>query len=164
MMFPKGDDMTVSGISSQHNLLTASRSATRKDWQALEQALNSGDLAGAQTAFAALKSDRSQNTQTASAIQSAQTKSSDSIKAALQKLEQALSAGDLAGAKQAFSDLQAQIQQTRQSRSGLQGAQVNRANDHDQDDAVQTAATGSVGVTNDGPDESGGGSTVNVTA
>ncbi len=95
--------MSVNGVSSSGGLTPAdwqNRFAqVRSDFQALGQALQSGDLAGAQQSFAALLNDRSTAT---SAVAS-----NDSSSNPMAALSKALQSGDLAGAQQAFAALRA---------------------------------------------------------
>jgi len=72
----------------------------RQDMQALQQALNSGDLAGAQQAFEQFKEDF-HTAHHGRALH--QTGVSDTLKQDLQQLQSALKSGDLAGAQQAFA-------------------------------------------------------------
>ncbi len=72
----------------------------RQDLAALQSALESGDLAGAQQAFAQLKQDFHAAHQGRALWQ---TGVSDTLKQDLQQLQSALKSGDLAGAQQAFS-------------------------------------------------------------
>lgn len=72
----------------------------RQDMQALQQALRSGDLAGAQQAFAQFKQDF-HAAHDGNALY--QTGVSDTLKRDLQQLQTALKSGDLAGAQQAFA-------------------------------------------------------------
>jgi len=92
--------MSVSAVSStdgsyQTNLQTAF-TQVQNDFNQLGQALQSGDLAGAQSAFATLQQD----IQNASQSQSGQQQSNWSA------LANALQSGDLAGAQKAFAALQ----------------------------------------------------------
>jgi hypothetical protein len=105
--------MSISSISSATNpFLTSMQSGIKQrnsDFSALGQALNAGDLPGAQQAFSAFQSDQqnlfsimqSQNSQ-----QSNLQNSSNQQSNPLQALQQALSSGDLSGAQQAFAALQ----------------------------------------------------------
>jgi TolA-binding protein len=81
----------------------------RQDLQQLQQALSSGDLAGAQQAFAQFKQDFHAAHNGRALFQ---TGVSDTLKQDLQTLQSALKSGDLAGAQQAFtqfkSDFKAQ--------------------------------------------------------
>ncbi len=72
----------------------------RQDMQALQQALRSGDLAGAQQAFAQFKQDF-HAAHDGHALY--QTGVSDMLKQDLQQLQTALKSGDLTGAQQAFA-------------------------------------------------------------
>jgi hypothetical protein len=72
----------------------------RQDLQALQSALKSGDLAGAQQAFAQLKQDF-HAAHNGRALY--QTGVSDTLKQDLQQLQSALKSGDLARAQQAFT-------------------------------------------------------------
>lgn len=72
----------------------------RQDMQALQQALSSGDLAGAQQAFAQFKQDFHAAHDGHALFQ---TGVSDTLKQDLQQLQTALKSGDLAGAQQAFA-------------------------------------------------------------
>ena len=72
----------------------------RQDMQALQQALRSGDLAGAQQAFAQFKQDF-HAAHNGNALY--QTGVSDTLKQDLQQLQTALRSGDLTGAQQAFA-------------------------------------------------------------
>jgi hypothetical protein len=94
--------MSVSGLDS-----TVSTSAVqnpfqqrRTDFRALASALRSGDLAGAQQAFAAWQQDAQGGPQG----QGAQP--GGSISNDMQSLQKALQSGDLAGAQKAFATLQ----------------------------------------------------------
>lgn len=105
--------MSISNISSATNpFLTSMQSGIKQrnsDFSALGQALNTGDLSGAQQAFAAFQSDQqnlfsilqSQSSQQSN-LQNGGTQQGNP----LQALQQALSSGDLSGAQQAFAALQ----------------------------------------------------------
>ena len=77
----------------------------RQDFEALAQALGSGDLSGAQSAFAALQQDLKNVGQSQSG-QQAGASGQDKFQTALQALSQALSSGDLSAAQSAFASLQ----------------------------------------------------------
>jgi ribosomal protein S20 len=111
--------MSVSPISSsaanpyQAPLVDAFKQRGQ-DFKALGTALQSGDLAGAQQAFAALQKD----TQT---IQSAQSQPSGQNSPGSQDfktLESALNSGDLSGAQKAFATVQQDVQTARKSHGG----------------------------------------------
>ena len=77
----------------------------RQDFEALAQALSSGNLSGAQSAFSALQQD-SKNVGQAQSGQQTGAGGQDRFQTALQALGQALSSGDLAAAQKAFASLQ----------------------------------------------------------
>lgn len=76
------------------------------DFQSLAQALDSGDLASAQQAFATLQQDSPQVSRAVSSATSGGTAASNPVAAAWQTLSQDLQSGDLGGAQQAFAALQ----------------------------------------------------------
>ena len=95
----KGNTMSIGAVTP--NLATSSNfRPERQDMQALQQALNSGDLAGAQQAFAQFKQDF-HGAHNGNALY--QTGVSDTLKQDLQQLQTALKSGDVAGAQQAFA-------------------------------------------------------------
>ena len=95
-----GMSIRSAGIASAYqNSGTSNLQQRRQEFQALGQALQSGDLAGAQKAFAALNPTASNSTQSA---QPAQSNSN------ISQLAQALQSGDLAGAQKAFAAMQSQ--------------------------------------------------------
>jgi len=85
----------------------------RSDFAALGQALKSGDLAGAQSAFAALQADRSgfanalQGASGGNAVPGASAASGSAATDPFSQLAAALASGDLAAAQSAFAALQA---------------------------------------------------------
>ena len=97
--------MTISGISSTssvyQNDMTANVAQRKQDFQSLANALQSGNLADAQKAFAQLQSDGLKTGQTQSSNSQSNSQSSP-----LQALATALQNGDLSGAQQAFAQLQ----------------------------------------------------------
>jgi hypothetical protein len=94
--------MSVSGVSSTDSLYQINQQngwqQVMNDFSQVGQSLQSGDLAGAQKAFATLQEDM-QNVGQSQSGQSSQQQS------ALEQLGQALQSGDLAGAQQAFAAL-----------------------------------------------------------
>jgi DNA-binding FadR family transcriptional regulator len=76
--------------------------AHRKDLKALADALQSGDMAAAQKAFAQLLKD---SPRLAQAVNDTQTASSNPRVADFQTLAKALNSGDLSGAQQAMAQL-----------------------------------------------------------
>ena len=113
--------MTVSTVSLTLTTIQISvQSASNQpvqDYKALQSALKSGDLSGAQTAFAALQKDLQPSSQTGQASSAAGqgTQMSQGGKD-LEALANALSSGDLSGAQQAFASLQQDMQATGQVR------------------------------------------------
>ena len=96
--------MSVSGVSSTDSLYEINQQngwqQVMNDFSQVGQSLQSGDLAGAQKAFATLQEDM----QNVGQSQSGQSQSSQQ-QSALDQLGQALQSGDLAGAQQAFAAL-----------------------------------------------------------
>jgi len=120
----------------------------RADLQSLSTALQAGDLAGAQQAFATLQQDQPQ-------IASAQTGSKSPVSGALADLGSALKSGDLTGAQQAFAAL----------RQAAQGAHHGHHHHRAAAPAPATAGAASApGSDPDGDSNRGTGSVLNVTA
>jgi hypothetical protein len=109
--------MSVSPISTssanpyQAQLASAFRQRGQ-DFKALGNALQSGDLAGAQQAFAALKKD-TQTIQSAQQQQSQPPGQNSRIRPNFATVESALDSGDLSGAQKAFAIVQQDIQAVR---------------------------------------------------
>ena len=107
--------MTVSSVSSTLNTYQPDVQSPWKqraqDFNALQSALQSGDLSGAQQAFAAFQKDMPASAQAAQTAQtnSASTPNSQGAKD-FQALQSALGSGDLSGAQQAFASLQKDLQ------------------------------------------------------
>jgi ribosomal protein S20 len=107
--------MTVSNVSSTVNPYQPDVQSPWKqraqDFKALQSALQSGDLSGAQQAFAAFQKDMPASAQAAQTAQanSASTPNSQGAKD-FQALQSALGSGDLSGAQQAFASLQKDLQ------------------------------------------------------
>jgi len=99
--------MSISGVSSGNNLyqtnISSINSQRKQDFQNLASALQSGDLASAQKAFAQLQQDGSKVGQAQSSQNSNQSNGQNNP---FQALTSALQSGDLSGAQQAFSQLQ----------------------------------------------------------
>ena len=104
--------MTVSNVSSTLNTYQPDVQSPWKkrarDFKALQSALQSGDLSGAQQAFAAFQKDMPGSAQAAQA-KSASTPNSQGAKD-FQALQSALGSGDMAGAQQAFAAMQKDLQ------------------------------------------------------
>ena len=104
--------MTVSSVSpalnSYQQEVQSPWKQRAKDFNALQSALQAGDLSGAQEAFAALQKDQPNSSQAAQAS-SASSQNSQGAKD-FQALQSALSSGDLSGAQQAFASLKQDLQ------------------------------------------------------
>ncbi|HTO58744.1 MAG TPA: hypothetical protein VMJ74_13165 [Pseudomonadales bacterium] len=106
--------VSVSGISSsaayQPNATQTHFGQARQDFKDLASALQSGDLSGAQTAFAAwqqvMQSGQAGTQQNASQNGGKQNQFAQDMAA----VGKALQSGDVAGAKQAFAQLQQDMQ------------------------------------------------------
>jgi hypothetical protein len=128
--------MSISSVSNGTNPYTQSLQSSplsdafkqsKQDFAALGSALQSGDLAGAQKAFAALQQDKSTISQarggqgsdsdgsSSTVSQTAQSSQSgtSSVQDLMNQLKQALGSGDLQGAQQAFASLQQNMQASR---------------------------------------------------
>jgi hypothetical protein len=96
--------MSVSSISSVNNVPTdnvpSALADRRKNLQALDSALESGDLQAAQSAFGALQQSVSSQSAASGTVASAKT---SQFAADLQAVGQALQSGDLQGAQQALA-------------------------------------------------------------
>jgi hypothetical protein len=108
--------MTINSTSSTgcSNSIASQQSGikqTKADFQALSTALQSGDLSGAQTAFAQLQKDNPRiaqalNSSSGSSASSGTSSSGSSPTSALQSLGSALQNGDLSGAQAALAQVQ----------------------------------------------------------
>lgn len=103
--------MSVNSASSSSVYQTSGSSnlqQRRQDFKALSQALQSGDLAGAQKAFASL--NPSAASAAASGSSASSTTASTASTSPSQALAQALQSGNLPAAQQAFAAMQNQTQ------------------------------------------------------
>jgi hypothetical protein len=145
---------TVSPISSSNIDSTSndfqSRFKQRKEnWDALENALSSGNLQAAQTAFAAVKQDI-QSVRQGQGIQAVQQGSNtQQLDQDMQNLEKALSSGDLTAAQQAFAALKQQ---------GAQGAHHH----HHHHSGAQNVVNTTPSVSDTGSSTQPGAPTVNL--
>ncbi len=139
--------MTVSGIPSTNNL-------NQSDWQstfsqsqqyfnALGQALQSGNLAGAQSAFSSLQQLAPTSSQNPTATSSATGTSS--IGSAFNALGQALQSGDLAGAQKAFAQVQQDMQTARSGHHHHHHSQASDASATTQDSNGTTSSSSASG-------------------
>jgi len=81
-----------------------------QDFKALESSLQSGDLTGAQQAFADLQKDLPNSSQTTAATSSNASAPTGQLGTDFQALQSALQAGDLSGAQGAFATLKQDMQ------------------------------------------------------
>lgn len=137
--------MTTSGISSSgtNPYQSSMRSEFKQrgqDFKALDSALQSGDLSGAQKAFAALQTDM-QNIQSSRSQQGQGQQQNSPFANDFQALSDALNSGDVSAAQKAFATLKQDMQAARQAHGG-QAAHQPRANDGDADDAASTSNSG----------------------
>ena len=111
--------MAISGVSSTINAYQSNVQSTYKqrqqDVQNLASALQSGDLPGAQTAFAALQKLRPGG-QTRNGQQG--NSSTSPISRDFSALGNALQSGDIAGAQSAFATLQKDVQSLQHGQGG----------------------------------------------
>jgi hypothetical protein len=122
--------VSIIGSAQATNASLSTHKQAAADFQSLAQALQSGDLAGAQQAFASLQQD-SPWVSRAVAGTTADSASSNSTASPLQALGKALQSGDIAGAQQAFAAVQ-------QARGGHHG------HHHDASAASGAASTAAV--------------------
>jgi len=104
-----------------------------QDFTRLGHALQSGDLAGAQQAFAALKKD-TQTIQHAQQLRSLPSGQNARGSRNFKEIESALNSGDLSGAQKAFAIVQQDIQAVRRSHGSL-GYQTPAVAQNDDDGA-----------------------------
>jgi hypothetical protein len=102
--------MNVSSIAPAAAPYASPSNAAGADFKSLAQALQSGDLAGAQQAWSTLKQDAPWIARASSSSAASSTTSTSPIASALQTLGSALQSGDAVGAQQAFSSLQQAMQ------------------------------------------------------
>jgi DNA-binding FadR family transcriptional regulator len=96
------------GVTQSASAVGSSGSAKQAgaDFKSLAQALQSGDLAGAQQAMASLQQDSPWVNRALSGATDGNSTSGGAATSPLQALSKALQSGDLAGAQQAFAKLQ----------------------------------------------------------
>jgi hypothetical protein len=112
-------NVAISGVGSNANTYQPNVQSTYKqrqqDFQNLASALQSGDLTGAQTTFAALQKLQ-QGRQTQSGQQG--NSSTNPISTDITALGKALQSGDISGAQSAFATLQKDFQSLQQGQGG----------------------------------------------
>jgi hypothetical protein len=103
--FLEGDSMTTLSINSANSYYQYAQTANQRqtDFQNLGNALQSGNLAGAQNAFAALQQNLPNNS---SQQAGAQSNPSNPVATDFQNLANALSSNNLTSAQQAYAQLQ----------------------------------------------------------
>jgi hypothetical protein len=127
-----------------------------QDFESLGNALQSGDLSDAQSAFSQLEQDMpglSQLLQSGSSSSSSATQNSP-IATALQSLQSSLQSGDLSGAQQAFSSLQQNLQ-------GTSGTHHGRGHHHHSWGAGDNGQTS--GTDSNDPSETESGFSISIT-
>jgi ribosomal protein S20 len=106
--------MNVTDVNSASNTYATQFQSQFKqratDFKALGSALQSGDLAGAQTAFASLPKDSSSS--------ASGTNPNSQATKDLEALKNALQSGDVAGAQQAFATMRQDMQKAHKSGHG----------------------------------------------
>lgn len=137
---------SVAGGSTAQSLYKNQFQQERQLFGQLAQALKSGDLTGAQKAYASLQQLRQQQGQTGP-----QTAEQALLQKDLTAVGQALQSGDLAGAQKAFAQLKQDIQAARAERQNGSGSS-------------QVSATQSNTTAIDSDGDTDGSSTLNVSA
>jgi len=133
---------SINSVSSSTNAYqTDTQTPWRKramDFKALQSALQSGNLSGAQQAFATLQKDMPSVSQTSSTSSTAaSTTASSQVTNPFQALQSALSSGNLPAAQQAF----AAMQQSMQNAAGVQGGHHHHHHGGSVDSSSQTASS-----------------------
>ena len=150
------------GSTSQQGLSVAQQ--VQQDYAQLASSLQSGDLAGAQSAFANLQQAlQSQGTSTPQSTTESGTSSSsgsDTIANDFSALGQALSSGNLSQAQSAFSQLQTDIQSTQQAEASQSQSFIQQMLTLLQEQQSSTSTTGSTNGSTTGNNNS----TVNIYA
>ena len=154
--------MSVSSISSNNNVAQPWQTLLqrRQDFSELAQALQSGDLSGAQKAYSALQSLQ-QNTKTNPNT----TTTGNPVQTDFAALGQALAAGNLSQAQSDFAQLKSDIQNTTQSNAS--GVHKHHGHHHhhteQSDSSTSTSSDTTSGSTTDSTSQTTG-SGVNLTA
>jgi hypothetical protein len=151
--------MSISSISSnadyyQNSSINGSASLkqqSQQDFKSLADSLQSGDLSGAQSAFAALlqlfpnsSSSVTSPTQSATAATTGSSSGTSSIKSDLSTLGQALQSNDLTDAQNDFSKLTQDIQ----SIAGVHHHHHHHKISASSQETTDASATGTIGSTN----------------
>jgi hypothetical protein len=147
---------SVSPVSSTNPyLLLSNTNQPQQDLTALGNALNSGDLGGAQNAFASFQKDTQNLAIGGPSNSTANSSTTTTPSQDMQTLQNALSSGDLSAAKAAYAQLMQDLQQTKGH---------HHHHHHHKADASSSTSASSTGTDSDGDgDGSSSASTVNVT-
>jgi hypothetical protein len=111
---------------------------TRTDFQSLSQALQSGNLSAAQSAYAALQQDQQNGPQPPAGSPLAND---------FNALGQALQSGDLTGAQQAFASLKSDFQSLRQASGGHHGGHKGGGGGDDATNALDSSSSSNASTT-----------------
>jgi hypothetical protein len=130
--------MSISSISSDptvyQNYASSPFQQVKKDFAALKTSLTSGDLKGAQAAFATLQQDMQTVSQAQGGQQTAGTSPLDNDLTAIGK---ALDSNDLSGAQAAFKTLTQDMQKMRQTQGGQQVQKTHHHHHHHHSGSAQ---------------------------
>jgi hypothetical protein len=155
--------MAIAGIGSTLNAyqphVQSNFKQRQQDVQNLASALQSGDLTGAQTAFAALQKLR-QGQQTPSGQQG--NNATNPIRTDFTALGKALQSGDISGAQSAFATLQKDVQSLQQGQGGQQVGGHHHHHHHGGNTPEATASPVSPSASNGASPSTG--TTINVRA
>ena len=124
--------MSISSISSGTTMpqdFQTIRQQQRQDFSQLAQALQDGDLTGAQKAYADLQSLQKGN-QSGTNTNTNSGSSQNPLQADFAALGQALSSGNLSQAQSDFTQLQADLKNAYQNQAGIQGAGAHHGHHH----------------------------------
>jgi hypothetical protein len=99
------------GINNYQSTIQSNFKQRQQDFQSLAEALQAGNLQGAQQAFAAFQNDRASSSRVAGVTGTQQAGQSHPIRQDIQALQSALQSNDLAGAQQALTTFQRDLQQ-----------------------------------------------------
>jgi hypothetical protein len=103
--------MSVGAVSfnnSSATVMPGGMNGAKQDFKALQDALNAGDLSGAQKAFSSIEQDF-QNIQKARGAQANSQTGGGQLQQDFQAIQNALNAGDIDGAKQALATFQQDV-------------------------------------------------------
>jgi len=166
--------MNISSISSLTHTLSTQNSGNSlaANFNALATALQNGNLAGAQSAFAALQKGQAQSASATQMASSTQTQGSSPIQKDFAALQTALQQGNLTGAQTAFATLKQDLQSlTQNGAAGQSGDATGVTGHHHHHHQVSDAAGTPAAATSSRPEQATSsttpaisGSILNVTA